>query len=106
MTLAESGVPVRMISSRLLLRSNTISAPVRVSESCSAASQMATTAFCHTPRSEGSLRRRLNIPAQLVFWPRRSSARRSSGWNSTTAAIKPICRKLLSTQRTVRSSSR
>ena len=92
-----------MISDRFELRSSTISAPVRVSESCSAASQMARQAFCHLARSEGSSLRFLNrVAAHLSVRPICSSARRSSGWNSTISAKKPICSTLCMIHTTVR----
>lgn len=50
-----TGVPVRTISERLVLRSSTMSAPVLVSEKRSAASQMAMIALRQAPLKLGSL---------------------------------------------------
>ena len=92
-----------MISDRFELRSSTISAPVRVSDSCSAASQMATVAVCQRARTVESsrcVRNRLAIHTSVR--PSCSSARRSSGWNTTTRARKPTCSTLFKIQVRVR----
>ena len=89
-TSESSTVPVLMISERFERFSNTISAPVRVSENRSAASHTASAALRHSSRrlAPRALGRRKPAERILVL-PTCSSARRSSGWNTITSAISP-----------------
>ena len=63
-----TGVPVRTISDRLVWRSNTINAPVFVSEKRSAASQIAMMALRQAPLRLGSLYRPFMLNSLAAHW--------------------------------------